>query len=98
MLSADAPVVLLLHGGLDNLAGKTGLAMLSYRQGPVVAVVDPAHAGADLEAITGRAGALGGRVISPGIVALGEQAGWLGASRALQLADPDGHRLQLLQD
>ena len=53
---------------------------------------------ADLEAITGRAGALGGRVISPGIVALGEQAGWLGASRALQLADPDGHRLQLLQD
>ena len=53
---------------------------------------------ADLEAIAGRAGALGGRVISPGIVALGEQAGWLGASRALQLADPDGHRLQLLQD
>ena len=53
---------------------------------------------ADLEAIAGRAWALGGRVISPGIVALGEQAGWLGASRALQLADPDGHRLQLLQD
>ncbi len=58
MLSADAPVVLLLHGGLDNLAGKTGLAMLRYRQGPVVAVVDPAHAGADLEAITGIARAV----------------------------------------
>ena len=28
MLSADAPLVLLLHGGLDNLSGKTGLAML----------------------------------------------------------------------
>ena len=53
MLSADAPVVLLLHGGLDNLSGKTGLAMLRYRQGPVVAVVDPAHAGAELEPITG---------------------------------------------
>ncbi len=53
MLSADAPVVLLLHGGLDNLSGKTGLAMLRYRHGPVVAVVDPAHAGAELEAISG---------------------------------------------
>ncbi len=53
---------------------------------------------ADLESIAERAGALGGRLISPGIVALGEQADWLGASRALQLADPDGHRLQLLQD
>jgi uncharacterized NAD-dependent epimerase/dehydratase family protein len=53
VLSAVAPVVLLLHGGLDNLSGKTGLAMLRYRQGSVVAVVDPAHAGAELEAITG---------------------------------------------
>ncbi len=53
MLSAAAPVVLLQHGGLDNLSGKTGLAMLRYRKGPIVAVVDPAHAGDDLEAITG---------------------------------------------
>jgi uncharacterized NAD-dependent epimerase/dehydratase family protein len=53
MLSAEMPVVLLQHGGLDNLSGKTGLAMLRYRSGPIVAVIDPAHAGADLEAITG---------------------------------------------
>ena len=53
MLSPDAPLVLLLHGGLDNLSGKTGLAMLRYRHGPIVAVIDPAHAGADLPALTG---------------------------------------------
>ena len=53
MLSPDAPLVLLQHGGLDNLSGKTGLAMLRYRQGPIVAVIDPAHAGADLQALTG---------------------------------------------
>ena len=53
MLSAQRPVVLLQHGGLDNLSGKTGLAMLRYRAGPIVAVIDPAHAGASLEAVTG---------------------------------------------
>ncbi|MFN9659055.1 MAG: DUF1611 domain-containing protein [Cyanobacteriota bacterium] len=53
MLSADAPVVLLQHHGLDNLRGKTGLAMLRYRQGPIPVVVDPAHAGANLQAVTG---------------------------------------------
>ncbi len=53
MLSASAPLVLLLHGGLDNLSGKTGLALLRYRPGPILAVVDPAHAGADLQAVTG---------------------------------------------
>ena len=53
MLDATAPVVLLQHGGLDNLSGKTGLAMLRYRRGPIVAVIDPAHAGADLQALTG---------------------------------------------
>jgi len=36
-------------------------------------------------------------LISPGIVELGEQAELIGAGRALQLADPDGHRLQVLQ-
>ena len=41
MLSADAPVLLLQHSGLDDLSGKTGLAFLRYRQGPVVAVLDP---------------------------------------------------------
>ena len=53
MLSPDAPLVLLLHGGSDNLSGKTGLAMLRYRHGPIVAVIDPAHAGEDLPALTG---------------------------------------------
>ena len=53
MLKAEAPVVLLLHDGLDNLSGKTGLAMLRYRPGPILAVIDPAHAGADLETVTG---------------------------------------------
>ncbi|MFZ9749322.1 MAG: DUF1611 domain-containing protein [Vulcanococcus sp.] len=53
MLRSESPLVLLLHGGLDNLSGKTGLAMLRYRSGPIVAVVDPAHAGQDLQALTG---------------------------------------------
>jgi uncharacterized NAD-dependent epimerase/dehydratase family protein len=53
MLSPQAPVVLLQHHGLDSLSGKTGLALLRYRQAPVLAVVDPAHAGAALAAITG---------------------------------------------
>jgi len=53
MLSASAPIVLLQHGGLDDLSGKTGLAMLRYRSGPIVAVIDPAFAGAELRAITG---------------------------------------------
>ena len=53
MLPADAPVVLLQHHGLDNNRGKTGLALLRYRKGPIPAVVDPAYAGADVRAITG---------------------------------------------
>ena len=53
MLSADAPVLLLQHSGLDDLSGKTGLAFLRYRQGPVVAVLDPGHVGADLPLLTG---------------------------------------------
>ena len=52
---------------------------------------------AELEAIADRAEAHGGRVISGGIIELGQQAEAIGAIRALQLADPDGHRLQLLQ-
>ena len=53
MLADQDPVVLLQHGGLDNLMGKTGLAMLRHRRGPIVAVIDPAHAGRTLESITG---------------------------------------------
>ena len=53
MLQADHRVVLLQHGGLDNLRGKTGLAMLRHRSGPIVAVVDPDHADRSLEEVTG---------------------------------------------
>ncbi|MFO7629130.1 MAG: DUF1611 domain-containing protein [Prochlorococcaceae cyanobacterium] len=52
-LRPEAPIVLLLHGGLDNLSGKTGLAMLRYRRGPIVAVVAPEHAGRVLADVTG---------------------------------------------
>ena len=53
MLQADHRVVLLQHGGLDNLRGKTGLAMLRHRSGPIVAVVDPDHADRSLQEVTG---------------------------------------------
>jgi hypothetical protein len=60
MLPPDAPVVLLQHHGLDNLGGKTGLALLRYRSGPVLAVVDPAHAGGDLAGVNRRPPGVGG--------------------------------------
>ena len=47
------PLVLMQHGGLSSLTGKTGLAMLRHRAGPIVAVIDPDHAGQELELITG---------------------------------------------
>ena len=53
MLAAADRVVLLQHGGLNSLTGKTGLAMLRHRSGPIVAVIDPIHAGCSLEEITG---------------------------------------------
>ena len=53
MLGLQDPVVLLQHGGLDSLTGKTGLAMLRHRRGPIVAVIDPAHGGATLSTLTG---------------------------------------------
>ena len=53
MLSEQDAVVLLQHGGLDKRTGKTGLAMLRHRRGPIVAVIDPDHAGRPLEDITG---------------------------------------------
>jgi uncharacterized NAD-dependent epimerase/dehydratase family protein len=53
MLAADAPVLLLQHHGLVDLSGKTGLTLLRYRRSPLLAVVDPDHAGGSLEAITG---------------------------------------------
>lgn len=53
MLSAEMPVVLMQHHGLDDLSGKTGLTLLRYRRGPILAVIDPAHAGGSLPLITG---------------------------------------------
>lgn len=53
---------------------------------------------ADLAAVAARTEEWGGWIVSPGIVDLGDQAGLIGGRRALQLADPDGHRLQLIED
>ena len=88
MLSPDAPLVLLQHGGLDNLSGKTGLAMLRYRQGPIVAVIDPAHAGADLQALTGIARAV------PVVADMAAALAYGPAVAAVGLA-PSGGRLPL---
>ena len=52
---------------------------------------------ANLDEIRAKAQTYGGTLISPGIVELGDQAKLIGSRRALQLADPDGHRLQVLQ-
>ena len=49
----DMRLVLLQHGGLASLTGKTGLAMLRHRAGPIVAVIDPDHAGQSLQRVTG---------------------------------------------
>ncbi|MBM5809570.1 MAG: lactoylglutathione lyase [Cyanobacteria bacterium M_surface_7_m2_040] len=51
----------------------------------------------DLASIVERLEACEGRLLSPGIVDLGEQAHAIGARRAVQVADPDGHRLQLVE-
>lgn len=53
MLRPEHRVVLLQHGGLADLSGKTGLTLLRYRRGPVVAVVDPDQAGRSLREVSG---------------------------------------------
>jgi uncharacterized NAD-dependent epimerase/dehydratase family protein len=53
MLRPEHRVVLLQHGGLADLSGKTGLTLLRYRRGPVVAVVDPQQAGRCLREVSG---------------------------------------------
>lgn len=85
-LDPHAALVLFLHGGLDNLSGKTGLAMLRYRQGPIVAVVDPAHAGQSLQQITGIAR-------SVPVVAKLEEALAFGPAVAVVGLAPSGGRL-----
>ncbi|MCT0227832.1 VOC family protein [Synechococcus sp. CS-1331] len=52
---------------------------------------------ADLDRIAATAQACGGQVLHGGVIELGAQASLVGAERALQLSDPDGHQLQLLQ-
>ena len=47
------PVVLLQHGGLTSLTGKTGLAMLRHRRGPIAVVIDPDHANCSIADVTG---------------------------------------------
>ena len=47
------PVLLLQHGGLTSLTGKTGLALLRHRRGPIAGVIDPEHAYGSLAEITG---------------------------------------------
>jgi uncharacterized NAD-dependent epimerase/dehydratase family protein len=53
MLTSEHRVVLLQHGGMADLSGKTGLTLLRYRRGPVVAVVDPDQAGRSLREVSG---------------------------------------------
>ena len=53
---------------------------------------------ADLDRIAATAQACGGQVLHGGVIELGEQASLVGSERALQLADPDGHQLQVVQD
>jgi len=50
MLSATAPIVLLLHGGLDNLPARRP-GPVALRPGDSWCVVIPGHAGGSLEAI-----------------------------------------------
>jgi catechol 2,3-dioxygenase-like lactoylglutathione lyase family enzyme len=62
---------------------------------------DPAHwqirlAVDDLETIATRLESCGGTLLSQGVVALAGESDALGFSRGLQVADPDGHRLQLV--
>ncbi|NJN30470.1 MAG: hypothetical protein HC824_08605 [Synechococcales cyanobacterium RM1_1_8] len=48
MLKSSDRLAILLHGGIRSGDGKTGLALLRYRQGPIVAVIDQAAAGESL--------------------------------------------------
>ena len=47
------PALLLQHGGLTSLTGKTGLALLRHRRGPIAVVIDPDHVNGSLAEITG---------------------------------------------
>ncbi len=53
MLKPHHRLAILLHGGVRSGDGKTGLAMLRYSQGSIVAVIDQDAPGESLEAHTG---------------------------------------------
>jgi len=53
MLKPHHRIAVLLHGGVRSGDGKTGLAMLRYYQGPIVAVIDQDAPGESLLAHTG---------------------------------------------
>jgi predicted enzyme related to lactoylglutathione lyase len=51
----------------------------------------------DLDALVERVEIFGGSIVGAGALELGAQQQAVGARRALQVADPDGHRLQLVE-
>ena len=51
-LTAERRVAILLHEGIRNLHGKTGLAYLRYGEASVVAVIDKQCAGESLAELT----------------------------------------------
>ncbi len=52
-LTADARVAILMHAGLQDLSGKTGLSYLRYGEATVVAAIDNQAAGGSLPDLTG---------------------------------------------
>jgi len=53
MLKSDDRLAILLHGGLRQGSGKTGISMLRYGDRPIVAVVDQDCPGASVQEMTG---------------------------------------------
>jgi uncharacterized NAD-dependent epimerase/dehydratase family protein len=53
MLKSHHRVAILLHDGVQNSRGKTGLSLLRYGETPIVAVIDHSCAGQSLRALTG---------------------------------------------
>ncbi|MGF1514349.1 MAG: DUF1611 domain-containing protein [Elainellaceae cyanobacterium] len=53
MLKPDDRLAILLHGGLRERSGKTGISLLRYGDRPIVAVVDQDCPGENIEALTG---------------------------------------------
>jgi uncharacterized NAD-dependent epimerase/dehydratase family protein len=53
MLQANHRVAILLHEGIRGTQGKTGLALLRYREAQIVAVIDRECAGESLSQLTG---------------------------------------------